>query len=77
MRPPPPPPPDGILTIDGWIRFSVSVTEQRLLLGVRRKLDALLASKIESPELEVAEEAKELLDAVSQVLASAGTGERF
>eukprot|EP00900_Chrysochromulina_parva_P022977 jgi/Chrpa1/5312/Chrysochromulina_OHIO_Genome00013211-RA len=69
-----PPPPqvakDGILVIDGWIMFSVSVQEQRLLLGVRQKLDELLASKIDSPELEVAEAGKELLSAVSQVLAS-------
>ena len=63
-------PVDGILVIDGWIRFSVSLTEQRLLLGVRQKLDSLLASKIETPELEVAEAGKELLSAVSQVLAS-------
>ena len=69
-----PPPPqvakDGILVIDGWIMFSVSVQEQRLLLGVRQKLDELLATKIDSPELEVAEAGKELLSAVSQVLAS-------
>lgn len=69
-RPPPMQPVDGILVIDGWIRFSVSLTEQRLLLGVRQKLDSLLASKIETPELEVAEAGKELLSAVSQVLAS-------
>ena len=50
MPPPPPPQRDGVLVIDGWIRFSVSLTEQRLLVGVREKLDALLASKIESPE---------------------------
>ena len=48
----------------------VSLTEQRLLIGVRQKLDALLASKIDSPELDVGEAGKELLAAVSQVLAS-------
>jgi len=69
-QPPPQVAKDGILVIDGWIKFSVSVQEQRLLLGVRSKLDALLASKIESPELEVAEAGKDLLSAVSQVLAS-------
>ena len=67
--PPPPVVRDGILVIDGWIRFSVSVQEQRLLLGVREKLDSILASKIESPELEVAEAGEELLAAVSKVLA--------
>ena len=48
----------------------MSLTEQRLLIGVRQKLDALLASKIDSPELDVGEAGKELLAAVSQVLAS-------
>jgi len=70
MPPPPPPQRDGVLVIDGWIRFSVSLTEQRLLVGVREKLDALLASKIESPEMEIGEHNQELLAAVSQVLAS-------
>jgi len=68
--PPPPPPRDGVLVIDGWIRFSVNVTEQQLLVGVRSKLDALLASKIESPDMEIVEASRELLAAVSQVLAS-------
>ena len=68
--PPPPPPRDGVLVIDGWIKFSVSVQEQQLLIGVRSKLDALLASKIESPDMEFAEVGKELLSAVSQVLNS-------
>jgi len=68
--PPPPPPRDGVLTIDGWIRFSVSTTEQALLVGVRSKLDALLASKIESPEMEILEASRELLAAVSQVLSA-------
>ena len=67
---PPPPPPDGVLVIDGWIRFSVSVTEQQLLVGVRSKLDALLASKIESPDMEIVEASRDLLTAVKQVLAS-------
>ena len=67
--PPPPPPRDGVLTIDGWIRFSVSVQEQQLLIGVRQKLDALLASKIESPDMQV-EAGAELLAAVTQVLSS-------
>ena len=58
-----------MLTIDGWIRFSVSVQEQQLLIGVRSKLDALLASKIESPDMQV-EAGAELLAAVSQVLAT-------
>ena len=68
--PPPPPPREGVLTIDGWIRFSVSVTEQRLLVGVRSKLDALLASKIESPDMEIGENSRELLEAVRQVLSA-------
>lgn len=68
--PPPPPPRDGVLTIDGWIRFSVSMTEQALLVGVRSKLDALLASKIESPDMEIVEASRDLLSAVSRVLAS-------
>ena len=67
--PPPPPPRDGVLTIDGWIRFSVSVQEQQLLIGVRQKLDALLASKIESPDMQI-EAGAELLAAVTQVLSS-------
>merc|ERR1719454_1555461 len=61
--PPPPPPREGVLVIDGWIRFSVSVTEQQLLMGVRSKLDALLASKIESPDMEIGENSRELLEA--------------
>ena len=68
--PPPPPPRDGVLVIDGWIRFSVSVQEQQLLIGVRSKLDAILASKIESPDMEIVEAGRELLAAVSQVLNS-------
>ena len=69
---PPPPPPvrDGVLVIDGWIRFSVPVPEQQLLIGVRSKLDALLASKIESPDMEIVEASKDLLAAVSRVLSS-------
>jgi len=66
--PPPPRIVDGVLIIDGWIRFSVSVQEQRLLLGVREKLDSLLSSKIENPQLEILEAGRELLDAVSLVL---------
>ena len=37
---------------------------------VRSKLDALLSSKIDSPELDVGEAGKELLAAVSQVLST-------
>ena len=70
VPPPPPPVRDGVLVIDGWIRFSVSETEQRLLVGVRSKLDALLRSKIESPDMQIEDEGKELLSAVSQVLSS-------
>ena len=68
--PPPPPPREGVLTIDGWINFSVTVTEQQLLIGVRSKLDALLAAKIESPDLEIVDASRDLLAAVSRVLSS-------
>ena len=68
VPPPPPPPREGVLVIDGWIRFSVSVQEQQLLVGVRSKLDALLASKIESPDMDINEASRELLAAVTQVL---------
>ena len=43
-------PEEAVLSIDDWIRFTVSSAQARLLLGVRGKLDALLKRKIEKPE---------------------------
>lgn len=65
---PPPPPPDGVLVVDGWIRFQLPQPEQLLLFEVRRQLDELLRAKIETPMLRLHDARGELLKAVSKML---------
>ncbi|KAJ1475941.1 P-loop containing nucleoside triphosphate hydrolase protein [Baffinella frigidus] len=61
---------DVLLTVDGWISFSVPSALQRLLMLVREELDELLKRKISDPSTEFSEGNEALLNAVLQLLAS-------
>jgi len=58
---------DSVLSVDGWIKFSVPSGTQSLLLAVRESLDILLKQKIEQPNISLGGH-REVIDAVVQLI---------
>ena len=64
------PPPETLLTVDGWIKFSVPRHAVDLLLQVRTEMDAVLRRKIECPDADISAAGRHILDAVVGLLSS-------
>ncbi len=62
---------EELLTVDGWIKFSVPASAVALLQSVRAELDAVLRRKLESPDADISSAGKHILDAVVQLIGSA------
>ena len=63
---------EELLTVDGWIKFSLPSTAVQLLLDVRSELDAVLRRKLEYPNADVSAAGKHILDAVVTLISTQG-----
>jgi hypothetical protein len=63
---------DGIVTIDGWIRFSATGRIVALVQAIRRAFDQLLEDKILRPDMDIS--ASPVLDVTCQLLETDGLG---
>lgn len=61
-----------VLTVDGWIKFSVPAGAVKLIMEVRAELDAVLRRKVERPDADLSEAGRHILSAVAQLIATQG-----
>ena len=59
---------DGVLSVDGWIKFRVPKAVEDLVMGIRVQLDGLLCQKIENPDLALSDAGQSVLGAVHALL---------
>uniref|UniRef100_A0A061S817 RNA helicase n=1 Tax=Tetraselmis sp. GSL018 TaxID=582737 RepID=A0A061S817_9CHLO len=59
-----------ITMLEGWMAFSADQRVTELILGLRNRLDSLLAAKVNKPGLDVMEEGGPIVEAVIQLLES-------
>lgn len=63
---------DGLVTVDGWIRFRAVARIGVLVKALRKHLDSLLRTKIERPDLDLATKDHPVIEAIFRLLTSAG-----
>lgn len=63
---------DQVVTVDGWIRFSLPRKAVELIISVRNEMNAVLKRKIERPAEDVSAAGRHILDAVAQLISTQG-----
>lgn len=61
-----------VVTVDGWIRFSLPKKSVELIVSIREQMDAALRAKVERPGEDVSAAGRHILDAVVALLATQG-----